>query len=377
MLTGFYPHQTEMMNNNKAAGGPDLKLPTIGSHLQEAGYTTALFGKWHLGNNVEANAGWDEERKKGPDPKTTELGMDFLERHAEDDKPFALFLMYLDPHDIYYYKPGESKVNIDDVTLPESWAKQDFGSVPPIHREFMEINQGAFIVNGDEDDWKGYRDFYRQKVKLYDDHVGRVIEKLKELGLWENTIIVNTSDHGDMDTFHRLVFKGPFMYEHMMRIPMSVRVPGSSGPKTTDYNWVNVDTVPTLMELGGTKAPECQGQSAASIVLGEKNTPERSYVIGQYYGKQTWVNPIRSIRGEGWKYNLYTDWGEELYDLRNGPEEIENLADNPKGAKIKRRLRKQLDRWIEENEDPFYSFTTTKLDPGEAKTILGKSKRKS
>ena len=56
---------------------------------------------------------------------------------------------------------------------------------------------------------KGYRDFYRQKVKLYDDHVGRVIDRLKKLGLWDNTIVVNTSDHGDMDTFHRLVFRGP------------------------------------------------------------------------------------------------------------------------------------------------------------------------
>ncbi|MBK1876452.1 sulfatase family protein [Pelagicoccus mobilis] len=375
MLTGFYPHRTEMMNNHGASGGTDLKLPTIGSHLQEAGYTTALFGKWHLGHNVDGNAGWDEERKKGPDPKTTELGVDFLERRAEDDKPFALFLMYLDPHDIYYYKPGESKVKIDDVDLPESWAKQDFESVPPVHREFMELNQGSFIVGGDEDDWKGYRDFYRQKVKLYDDHVGRVVAKLKELGLWENTIIVNTSDHGDMDTFHRLVFKGPFMYEHMMRIPMSIRVPGSSGPKRTDYNWVNVDTVPTLMELAGAKVPDCQGQSAASIVNGSKDVPERDYVIGQYYGKQTWVSPIRSIRWEGWKYNLYTDWGEELYDLKGDPEEIENLAKDPKHAKVKRRLRKRLDRWIKENDDPFYSLTTTKLDPNEAKTILSKSKQ--
>ncbi|MBT5170336.1 MAG: DUF4976 domain-containing protein, partial [Opitutales bacterium] len=89
-----------------------------------------------------------------------------------------------------------------------------------------------------------------------------------------------------------------------------------------------------------------------------------------YYGKQTWVNPIRSIRGKGWKYNLYTDWGEELYHLDKDPEEIENLADDPKHAGMKRKLKKQLDRWIKENDDPFYSFTTTSLDPGEAKTIL-------
>lgn len=372
MLTGFYPHKTEMMNNDNALGGTDIKLPTIGTHLQKAGYSTALFGKWHLGKEPKANAGWDEEVKKGPDPKTTDRGLDFLERHAEDKKPFALFLMYLDPHDIYHYKPGKSEVHTGDVEMPESWKHQDFDSVPKVHREFMEHNQGEFIIDADEETWKGYRDFYRQKVKLYDDHVGRIITKLKDLGLWENTIIVNTSDHGDMDTFHRLVFKGPFMYEHMMRIPLSVRVPGIAA-KESSYQWVNVDTVPTLLDLANAKPFECDGQSVAPIITGKGPKPKRDFVIGQYYGKQTWVNPIRTIRTPNWKYNLYTEWGEELYDLRNDPEEITNLANDSKHANTKRKMRRQLDQWMKENKDPFYSFTTTPLDRGEAKTILKKS----
>ena len=370
MLTGFYPHTTEMMNNSGASGGTDLKLPTLGTHLQEAGYQTALFGKWHLGNHPTGNAGWDEEIKKGPDPKTTERGLDYLDRHANDDKPFALFLMYLDPHDIYHYKPGKSEVTTEDVELGESWKKQDFDSVPKVHREFMEHNQGEFIVDADEETWKGYRDFYRQKVKLYDDHVGRVVNRLKDLGLWENTIVINTSDHGDMDTFHRLVFKGPFMYEHMMRIPLSIRVPGQKRTGNSAYPWVNVDTVPTLLELAGAKALTCHGQSAAPIVTGKGKRPKREFVIGQYHGKQTWVNPIRTIRTSKWKYNLYIDWGEELYDLQKDPNEVSNLAENPKYLRQKTKMKALLDKWIEDNNDPFYTLTTTKLDHKEAATIL-------
>ncbi len=373
MLTGFYPHKTGMMNNANALGGRDIELPTIGTHLQAAGYSTAFFGKWHLGNNPIANSGWDEETKKGPDLKTTERGLDYLERHAGDDKPFALFLMYLDPHDIYHYKPGKSEVHIADVKLPESWKEQEFDSVPKVQREFMEHNQGEFIVDADPATWKGYRDFYRQKVKLYDDHVGTIIKKLKDLGLYGNTIIVNTSDHGDMDTYHRLVFKGPFMYEHMMRIPMSIRVPGIAG-KTSPYQWVNVDTVPTLLELAGASPYTCDGQSVVPIINKRGRQPERDFVIGQYYGKQTWVNPIRTIRTREWKYNLYTDWGEELYNLKEDPEELVNLAASRQYETVRKQLRKQLVDWMEENDDPFFSFKTTPLDRTEASRILKGSK---
>lgn len=370
MLTGFYPHTTGMLSNANSLGGTDLELPTIGAHLQKAGYTTGIFGKWHLGNHPIGNTGWNEEIKRGPDPKTSEHGLDFLDRHATDAKPFALFLMYLDPHDIYHYEPGKSDVNIDGVELPESWCYQDFGTVPKVHREFMEHNQGEFIINAEEETWKGYRDFYRQKVNLYDDHVGRVISKLKELGLWDNTIIVNTSDHGDMDTFHRLVFKGPFMYEHMLRIPMSIRLPGQTEHRKSDYHWVNVDTTPTLLELAGAEAIACHGQSVASILTGKGREPSRNYVISQYYGKQTWVNPIRSIRTSKWKYNLYTDWGEELYDLESDPEEIVNLSQNRKYTQQRNRLKGQLNQWIDDHDDPFYTYTTTPLKRDEAKTIL-------
>ena len=106
MLTRFYPHHTRMMNNNGALGGIDLDMETIGPKLQRLGYRTGFFGKWHLGGDPRGNAGWDEEHKRGPDAETTRRGVDFLKRHADSEQPFALFLMYLDPHDIYHLRAG-------------------------------------------------------------------------------------------------------------------------------------------------------------------------------------------------------------------------------------------------------------------------------
>ena len=151
---------------------------------------------------------------------------------------------------------------------------------------------------------------------------------------------------------------------------MSIRLPGQTERRGSDYHWVNVDTVPTLLELAGAEPMDCHGQSVAAILTGKGHDPKRDYVISQYYGKQTWVNPIRSIRTAKWKYNLYTDWGEELYDLENDPEEIVNLSRDPNLAQQKTRLKKQLDQWINDHGDPFYSYQTTPLKRNEAKTIL-------
>jgi arylsulfatase A-like enzyme len=199
------------------------------------------------------------------------------------------------------------------------------------------------------------------------------VQAVKEHGLWDSTVIVNTSDHGDMDTNHKLIFKGPFMYEHMVRVPTTIRVPEAMGglghKRVTDYDWVNVDLTPTLLDLAGADVPECHGQSAKAILTGEGNALPRPLVIGQYHGKQTWVNPIRMIRTAHFKLNVYIDHGEELYDLKNDPQELVNLADDPAYAETKRQLKADLDRWIAEHDDPFYTLKTTPLKSSERKRI--------
>ena len=109
----------------------------------------------------------------------------------------------------------------------------------------MIEDQGKVIWRKERVWWERYRDCYRSKVKLYDDNVGKVIQELKKQGEWENTIIIVTSDHGDMDTNHGLIYKGPFMYEHMVRVPLMIRIPKKSGgqkaKRIKDVNVVNVD----------------------------------------------------------------------------------------------------------------------------------------
>jgi choline-sulfatase len=377
MMTGLYPHKTGVLNNVGAAGGAELALPTIGKRLQDAGYLTGFMGKWHLGNDELAASGWDVGRGTNDgtttdpalsfDENTTEAALTFIDNHAAGDKPLFMFLMYLDPHDIYYFqnRPNRDPARYEEAVLPESWHREDLATKPWPQWAFMEANQGQIIHGSEEEEWRYYRDYYRQKVELLDAQVGRVLAALKANGMWENTIIVYSSDHGDMDTFHKLVFKGPFMYEHMIRVPALVRVPpglGGVAPYVErEHDWVNVDILPTVLDLVGSEVPEVDGISYKPLLTGGDQGAPRDFVVTQYYGKQQWVNPIRSIRTHEYKYNLYTQFGEELYDLKNDPEEIVNLAGDAAYADVKADLRSTLDTWIRENEDAFYSYSVTEM----------------
>jgi len=377
MMTGLYPHKTGMMNNVGSAGGTELALPTIGKRMQDAGYVTGFMGKWHLGANKIGNAGWDvrsgsESRsvdgaEGGTDEADLKLALSFMDDHAGGDKPLFMFLMLNDPHDIYHFqnRPNRDPAKVKEAVLGESWYQEDLAAKPSPQLAFMEKNQGKIIHGKEKTEWQYYRDYYRQKVALFDEMLGRVITKLKAKGLWDNTIIVFSSDHGDMDTYHKLIFKGPFMYEHMIRVPALIRVPPQLGgvtPYVEDkHDWLNVDLVPTVLDLVGLDIPQVDGISYKPLLTNGEQGKSREFVVTQYYGKQKWVSPIRSIRNHQFKYNLYLEYGEELYDLKNDPMEIVNLAKDAKFAKIKSGLKRQLNQWMKENNDEFYSYQVTEM----------------
>ena len=362
LLTGNYPSKTGVMGNIGAAGGSSLAEKTIGARLKKAGYRTGYFGKWHLGSEAIANAGWDEEWKRIGDREVTRRAVKFLEACKYADKPFALFLSYNNPHDIYHFRPDRDRAK-GPVILPESWHRETFAGKPAIQKQFMTEDQGTKIWGHEQAVWEAYREFYREKVRLYDTEVGQVLRALKDSGLEEETVVFASSDHGDMDTHHKLIFKGPFMYEQMVRIPLIVRMPGAlggGGPRrVADFAAVNVDIVPTLHELAGLDAAACDGVSLTPFLTGKGRGPRRDFVIGQYYSKQKWANPARMVRTAEFKYNHYLGHGEELYDLRNDPGEVANLVRDQKYGKIARELKSLLDGWIAGNNDPYYALYPT------------------
>ncbi len=363
LLTGFYPSKTEVIGNVGAAGGKRLSQETIGSELREAGYFTGYFGKWHLGDREIATRGWDRSSFRINDQAAQKDAVGFLRQSVKSNKPFALFVSFNNPHDIYRFERHQMDPADKKIALPACWDRETLESKPPVQKQFMLEDQGKVIWGKGRREWEKYRDCYRTKTALYDANVGAVLTELKKQGLWDNTIIIATSDHGDMDTYNRLIYKGPFMYEHIVRIPLMIRVPKQLGAvkarRITDMDVVNVDVAPTIRDLCGLSPVACDGISLAPLLTGSGKQKTRDFVIGQYYSKQKWVNPIRMIRTHDFKFNRYIHHGEELYDLKNDPHELKNLVNDAEYAEAKAHLSGMLDKWIRDNDDPFYSLQTT------------------
>jgi arylsulfatase A-like enzyme len=370
LLTGRYPTKTGVLGNVESAGGQPLRMRTIGAMLQEMGYETAYFGKWHLGKDPVGAAGWDFEHDVlGPealdDPAVTGHALDFLASRTAGEKPFALFLSYNNPHDVYEIQRAPAPPGQPRGILSDAWRRETFAGKPAAHKQFMTEDQGRFIAQGTEAHWEAYHEFYREKVRLYDAEVGRVLGALRRHALEDSTLTVVTSDHGDMDTHHKLVFKGPFMYERLVRVPLILRVPepfGAVAPGRVSDLVCLTDLVPTLLDFAGRPGFACDGFSLRPFVTGTGAAPKRDFVIGQYYGKQKWVNPIRMIRTRKFKYNVYASAERELYDLQEDPEEIHNRADDPGYAGAVGHLSALLNHWIASNADPFYELRPTARD---------------
>jgi choline-sulfatase len=382
-FTSRYAHVHGATDNSTPTREPQVLLPAI---LKHAGYQTAISGKLHfIPNNLDygfdyfwsfAGEGphklptWpaDVEKKHGraaarklavqpfpDDPLGHDLGkltypkedaqtfwitdraVDFL-RQRDTAKPFFLFVSYLDPHSpSHLCEPYWNMFDAGKMPLPPSF-KQDPSKETKTAANRHEVNDPKIV--------KAMTAAYFAKVTMVDDNVGRLLGRLREMGLAENTLIVFTADHGNMLGDLNRWFKGA-MYEGSTRIPLLMKAPPVS-PFAAQFNRGavvsnivdNIDVMPTLCEMAGVPLPSqgIQGRSMTKLVAGtEKDWKERVFAERSTRMVRTpQYKLIHEPRGKG----LY-----ELYDLTKDPLETNNIVADPVCAAVFKELAAQLEAW--------------------------------
>ena len=152
----------------------------------------------------------------------------------------------------------------------------------PLHQKHISYMWGVHDLNWEE--WSLIIARYFGYITLIDDYIGLLLDFLKEEGLYDNTTIVFTADHGDAMGAHRLIEKGEFMYDETYRIPMIVKSPLIREPGSGNDDFVYLhDLFPTALELAGEDLPELdQARSLVPILKGESSRAPREFVYGQF-----------------------------------------------------------------------------------------------
>ena len=187
-----------------------------------------------------------------------------------------------------------------------------------------------------------------------------MLAALDELGMRDNTLVIYSSDHGDMCGSHGMIDKQHVMYDDIMRVPMILNLPGLiAAGQTCDAFLINSLDLPwTFLELAGVERPDTfAGRSVLAAAGGQDPNP-RGDVYGYFCGNQFSLASQRMVRDRRWKYiwNAYAE--DELYDLENDPGEITNLAPRDESADQLQRLRHRLVEWMEQTEDKLLNFWT-------------------
>lgn len=242
------------------------------------------------------------------------------------DKPLFLSMMHLAPHPPFDVpEPWYSKVRKEDVQLPENT-----GVWYPHQSPLQKYNLTGVIGNQySTDDWKETFRVYLGLVALLDDCVGRVIDVLKRKGLYDNSIIIFTSDHGDMLGAHRL-FQKMCMYEESVRTPLSIRIPGGiNGGRHIKTPISHIDLLPTICDFYSlSPRHKMDGRSLKALLNSDEELDELPVFI-QYDGNASRGNFSRCVI-EG-KDKLIVDLFKdetylELYDLDRDVLESDNLV---------------------------------------------------
>jgi len=375
-----------MLNSGRAffrlrhdLGGEKL----LGELLGENGYTTFATGKWH---NQEPS--WLRSFQKGkavmfggmsdhtkvpikdlsPEGKLVDPGptrkfssvlfadsvIEFLEGH-KSDRPFYAYVAFTAPHD-----PRQP---------PMRYREEYYRNRPPLPANFLPQHpfQNGELTGRDESlgAWPRTTQLVSDQLAEYyglvthlDEQVGRVLKALEATGKADNTIVIYAADHGLAVGSHGLLGKQN-VYEHSMRAPLIFMGPGVPRGKSSDSLTYLLDIYPTLCELTGVKPPSgLDGHSLAPIWRGQK-TSVRETLLLAYKGL------MRSVRNERWKLIRYPPINHvQLFDLVNDPQEVKNLAEEPRHKARIEQMTTQLREWQKKLGDD-QALTVSNPEPKE------------
>lgn len=379
ILTGLYTFRHRVIDNQRAVPDGTLFFP---QYLQMAGYKTGFIGKWHMGHaNDNPRPGFDywfsfkgqgayyppnkkytinDNGKRVPQDGyittlLTRKAVEFLENQKDSEEPFFLYLSHKAVHGPFTPEP-KYKGSLTDLPfqLPasaealtnnkknrprwlldqrNSWHGMDF----PLHTDTSV---------------ETYYKSYCEALRSVDDSVGAVMDQLKQMGIYDDTLVIYMGDNGYMFGEHGLIDKR-VAYETSSRVPMLMQCPSIiDGGGVVNEVVANIDIAPTVMQaMGIQKPPHMDGKSFLPLAMGE-SIPWRDYFLYVYYWEQNYPQTPTHfcLRGDQFKYTTYYGlWdSDELFDIKADPTEQNNLIHNPDFQTTKNQMQNRLYAMMEE-----------------------------
>ncbi len=332
LLTGRRPGDKGMVW--REAGGlryavPGPECPTLPELLKRQGYTTGMISANPV-LRVEQAVGRgfdtiDAPYDVGPawvvasSEEVNRRALPWLDRHSRGGAPFFLYVHYLDPHGQYRPPPafcvfGRPGYTARDDVINAAMSQLPEGLFTPATADTL-LSKGGLSRR----DVARLSDLYEDEV-LYSDHcVGELLDKLRGLGLYDNTLIVVAADHGDAFLEHGDVKHRASLYQELLRVPLIIRGPGVRGGRREDHLVENVDVAPTILEAVGVAAPAgTSGHSLyGALARGESLADDTGFA-------EIPLAKAYAVRQGKWKL-ITSPQGSELYDLSQDPGERRNL----------------------------------------------------
>jgi arylsulfatase A-like enzyme len=382
LLTGMWPHQTGCTKNGISL---DPRIRTFAELIGGDSYHPAYMGKWQLGGEAKRQRGFRDwisiegisdysrfldSRGYIPDKPdgsfsermVSQLPLEiskpwfleeharaFIEKHRRD--PFVLFVSFVEPHSPYN-GPLNLEHPLEDVDLDATALAPVNDNTPLRYKLMREWQQAEAMLDRKRlpnlyffgvtlDEYRAMKQRYLGLVTMVDQSIGRILSCLQQNELMDKTIVVHTSDHGDMLGAHHL-FGKEVMFEEAVRVPYLIRLPGQRQGLRVLQPVSHIDFLPTLLDLlGNPKPDQCAGKCLKPLLHGETMSPENIFMEWSPNRfkvlKGTKLAPHRTIKRamnestravispEGWKLCLRDQDLNELYNLQTDPIEAHNL----------------------------------------------------